>query len=126
MPHASTPARARRYDPRRQLAPRPEFYRRLGSSVAVGAVLIAFSLSIGVVGYHVFAGLSWIDSFLDASMILSGMGPVGDLPSSTAKIFAGCYALYSGIALISTAGVILAPVVHRALHKFHLEDTSSP
>jgi hypothetical protein len=125
MPHASSSAHHRASRPHCQLAPRPEFYRRLGRSVAVGVVLIAFSLSIGIVGYHVFAGLSWIDAFLDASMILSGMGPVGELHSSTAKIFAGCYALYSGIALISTAGVILAPVVHRALHKFHLEDTSS-
>lgn len=107
-----------------QLLPRREFIRRLGWSVAVGAVLIVFSLSIGMVGYHSLAGLSWVDAFLDASMILSGMGPLSPLHTNTAKIFAGCYALYSGIALLTTAGVILAPVIHRALHKFHLEDSA--
>ncbi len=108
---------------RPHLAPRRLFLRRLGVSAAVGVVLIMFSLVIGMVGYHTLAGLSWVDSFLDASMILSGMGPLANLTTTGAKIFAGCYALYSGIALISTAGVILAPVVHRALHKFHLEDS---
>ena len=107
-----------------QLLPRREFIRRLGWSVAAGAGLIAFSLSIGMVGYHSLAGLSWVDSFLDASMILSGMGPLSPLTNTPAKIFAGCYALYSGIALLTTAGVILAPVIHRALHRFHLEDTA--
>lgn len=76
-----------------------------------------------MIGYHTLGGLSWVDSFLDAAMILSGMGPVAELQGTGAKVFAGCYALFSGIALISTAGVILAPLVHRALHKFHLEDT---
>lgn len=108
-----------------QLLPRRDFIRRLGWSVAAGAVLILFSLSIGVVGYHELAGLSWVDAFLDASMILSGMGPHAPLQTTPAKIFAACYALYSGIALLTTAGVILAPVIHRALHKFHLEDTAS-
>ena len=107
-----------------QLLPQREFIRRLGWSIAAGAVLIIFSLSIGMIGYHVIGGLSWVDAFLDASMILSGMGPVSQLQSTPAKIFAGCYALYSGIALLTTAGVILAPVIHRVMHKFHLEDTA--
>jgi hypothetical protein len=106
-----------------RLAPRREFIRRLGWSVTTGAGLIAFSLAIGIGGYHTFAGLSWIDSFLDASMILSGMGPLSPLHTTGAKLFAGCYALYSGLALLTTAGVILAPLIHRALHRFHLEDT---
>lgn len=108
-----------------QLIPRREFIRRLGWSIAAGAALIVFSLSLGMIGYHTLGGLSWVDSFLDASMILSGMGPLSQLHSTSAKIFAGCYALYSGIALLTTAGVILAPVVHRLLHKFHLEDTAN-
>ncbi len=106
-----------------KLQPRGEFIQRLGRSVAVGCVLIAFSLSLGVLGYHWIAGLAWIDAFLDASMILSGMGPMSELHTTAAKFFAGCYAIYCGIALIGTTGVILAPVIHRALHKFHLEDS---
>ena len=108
-----------------KLLPRREFIRRLGWSVAAGAALIAFSLSIGVVGYHGLGGLPWIDAFLDAAMILSGMGPVSPLQGNAIKLFAGCYAIYCGIALIATTGIILAPVIHRALHRFHLEDSSS-
>lgn len=106
---------------KQKLLPQREFIRRLGWSVAAGAGLIAFSLSIGMVGYHALGGLPWIDAFLDAAMILSGMGPVSPLQGDAVKLFAGCYALYCGIALIATTGVILAPVIHRGLHKFHLE-----
>ena len=111
---------------KQKLLPRREFIRRLGWSIAAGTVLITFSLSIGMIGYHHFDGLPWIDAFLDAAMILSGMGPVSPLRSDAAKHFAGCYAIYCGIALIATTGVILAPVIHRALHKFHLEDSPDP
>jgi hypothetical protein len=104
-----------------QLLPRREFVRRLGGSVAAGAVLIVFSLSIGMLGYHFLGGLAWIDAFLDSAMILSGMGPLSPLHSDAAKLFAGCYAIYCGIALLATTGVILTPVIHRSLHKFHLE-----
>lgn len=104
-----------------KLLPQREFIRRLGWSLAAGAALIVFSLSIGMMGYHVLVGLPWIDAFLNAAMILSGMGPVSPLEGDAAKLFAGCYALYCGIALIGTTGVILAPVIHRGLHKFHLE-----
>jgi hypothetical protein len=106
------------------LLPRREFIRRLGWSVAAGGVLIAFSLSVGMIGYHTLANMPWIDAFLDAAMILSGMGPLSPLHNDASKLFAGCYAIYCGIALIGTTGVILAPVIHRALHKFHLEDDS--
>jgi hypothetical protein len=75
-------------------------------------------------GYHALAGFSWIDSFLNAAMIMSGMGPVGETKTTAAKLFAGVYAIYSGIALISTTAVIFAPVVHRAIHRFHLPDES--
>jgi len=107
--------------PKDRLLPPKEFIRRLGWSVAAGMGLIAFSLSIGMLGYHLLGGLPWIDAFLDAAMILSGMGPVAPLQGNAIKLFAGCYAIYCGIALIGTTGVILAPVIHRGLHKFHLE-----
>ena len=106
---------------RNKLLPRDELLHRLGRSVAVGCVLIAFSLTIGVLGYHTIAGLPWIDAFLDASMILSGMGPVSTLHTSSSKLFAGCYAIYCGVMLLASTGVILSPLVHRSLHKFHLE-----
>jgi hypothetical protein len=114
-----------RKNPTKGLLPRKEFIRRLGWSVAAGAVLIVFSLSIGMFGYHTFAGLGWIDAFLNSAMILSGMGPVAELQKSDAKLFAGLYAIYCGVALIGTTGVIFAPVIHRLLHKFHLEDNPS-
>src|SRR5437868_15020230 len=104
-----------------KLLPRRQFIRRLGRSLAVGGVLIAFSLSIGTAGYHWLGQLEWIDAFLDAAMILSGMGPISSLVTTSGKIFAGCYAIYCGIALIATTGIIHAPVIHRAKHKFHLE-----
>jgi hypothetical protein len=114
------------FEHRRQaLLPRREFIRRLGWSISAGTALIAFSLSLGMAGYHILGGLSWIDAFLNASMILSGMGPVATLEGGAIKLFAGCYAIYCGIALIATIGVILAPVIHRALHKFHIEDDSN-
>lgn len=104
-----------------KLLPRREFVHRLGWSLAAGSGLIAFSLSIGMLGYHFLGGLAWIDAYLDAAMILSGMGPLSPLHSPAAKLFAGGYAIYCGIALLATTGVILAPVIHRSLHKFHLE-----
>ena len=109
--------------PNPKLLPRKEFIRRLGWSVATGGILILFSLTGGLFGYHFVCGLAWMDAFLDAAMILSGMGPMSALSTPAAKLFAGCYAIYCGIALIGTTGVIMAPVIHRALHKFHLEDS---
>jgi len=76
----------------------------------------------GTVGYHVIAGFSWVDSFLNASMLLGGMGPVGDLPNDSAKLFASVFALYSGLLFLVAAGLMLAPVFHRVLHRFHWED----
>jgi hypothetical protein len=104
------------------LLPRKVYYQRLARSAALGAVVLISSLGLGMLGYHVLEKLPWIDAFLNASMILSGMGPVATLQTEAGKIFAGCYALFSGIALISIMGIIFAPVVHRFLHKFHLED----
>ena len=104
-----------------KLLPKREFVHRLGWSVAAGGGLVAFSLGLGMLGYHYLAGLAWIDAFLDSAMILSGMGPLSPLSGPTAKLFAGFYAIYCGIALIATTGVIFAPVIHRSLHQFHLQ-----
>ncbi len=108
---------------KRGLASREVFYRRLRRNGEAALALIAGSLAVGIAGYHWLGGLAWIDAFQNAAMILSGMGPVDPLTSSGAKLFAGLYALYSGLALIATAGLALAPILHRIFHSFHLEDT---
>jgi len=104
------------------LLPRKEYYRRLMQHAVLGILVITVSLGIGMTGYHVFEKLPWVDAFVNAAMILSGMGPVATLQTDGGKIFAGCYALFSGIALITILGIIFATVIHRFLHKFHLED----
>ena len=86
-------------------------------AVAVG--LIGLSLFGGMCGYHLLEELPWIDSFLNASMILGGMGPVDAMHTDSGKLFAGCYALYSGLLVVVVAGIIWAPVLHRVLHQFH-------
>jgi len=100
--------------------PRAAFLRRLARHGGVATLFIAVSLLIGMAGYRAFGGLSWLDSFLNASMILTGMGPVSPMTTPAAKIFAGCYALFSGLAFLSSAGILFAPIAHRALHRFHL------
>jgi hypothetical protein len=106
------------------LLPRPLFYRRAALSAGIGFSLLAIALFAGMLGYHVTEHLSWIDSFVNASMILAGMGPVATMETNAGKLFAGCYALFSGLAFISIVGVILAPFVHRVFHRFHLTDDS--
>ncbi len=108
----------RRYQP---LLPRREFFFRYIRWGAAAATILIGSLTIGVIGYHFLDGIPWIDSLLNASMILGGMGPVDTLKNNPAKLFASVYALYSGLLLISLAGLMLTPFVHRFLHKFHLE-----
>jgi hypothetical protein len=105
-----------------KLAPMSVFIRRMAASVAMAGLFIAFALSIGISGYHLIAGFGWIDSFLEASMILGGMGPVNPLATSGAKIFASLYALFSGLVFIAIMGIVLAPVTHRMLHKFHIDE----
>ncbi len=102
------------------LSPR-QFLARMARSGVVALVLIAFSLGIGIFGYRFIEGLSWIDAFLNASMLMGGMGPVNTPVTFGGKLFAGLYALYCGLAVILVAGVVLAPVAHRILHRFHLE-----
>jgi hypothetical protein len=106
------------------LLPRPLFYARVARSAALGLGVVGCALLIGMAGYHVFENMGWIDAFLNASMILSGMGPIGELKTTGGKIFAGCYALFSGVAFLSSVGVIFAPIYHRFLHKFHLEEAA--
>ena len=102
--------------------PAHRFIIRLLHSGIIALALIAVSLFIGMVGYHILVGLSWIDAFLNASMLLGGMGPVNTrITTFGGKLFAGLYALYCGLAVILVAGVILAPVAHRILHRFHME-----
>jgi hypothetical protein len=86
-----------------------------------GLVLIFGSLAIGMVGYHVFLSLPWIDSLLNASMILTGMGPVDRAETVGAKLFASVYAIFSGVMFLTSVGVLIAPIVHRFMHRFHLE-----
>jgi hypothetical protein len=105
-----------------KLAPLNVFVRRVLTSLAIAFGLIAFALLIGISGYHWLAGFDWVDSLLEASMILGGMGPVNALPSEGAKIFASIYALFSGLVFIAVLGVVLSPIVHRFLHQFHIDE----
>jgi len=110
----------------RPLAPRQAFLRRVRRGFVFGSAVIGVSLGIGVAGYHVVAGLGWIDSILNAAMILTGMGPVDTMPTTGAKLFASGYALFSGVAFLSSVGVMFAPLAHRLLHRFHLEVWEGP
>jgi len=101
---------------------RPFLLRRVGKALIAIAAIITASLIIGMLGYRLAEGMGWLDAFLNASMILSGMGPVDTLHTATGKLFAGFYALYSGLVLVGTAGLLLAPFMHRLLHRFHLEN----
>ena len=105
-----------------KLAPVGVFAKRLGVFVGVALCMIGVALGIGVAGYHYLAGLGLVDSLLEASMILGGMGPVNPLQTDAAKIFASLYALFSGLVLIGVMGVILSPIVHRIMHKFHVDE----
>jgi hypothetical protein len=95
--------------------------RHLLRNSALGGLALGASLGIGVLGYHGFAHLPWIDAFLNAAMILGGEGPVDPMHSAGSKLFASLYALFSGVIFISVAGLVIAPALHRFLHRFHLE-----
>lgn len=106
------------------LAPRKVFFRRLARHGCLGLGIVVVSLGVGVVGYHLTEGLGWLDSLLNASMILGGMGPVNELHHAAGKWFASLYALFSGVVFLVMCAVLFAPVVHRFLHKFHLDTPS--
>ncbi|HMT28640.1 MAG TPA: hypothetical protein PKD91_05105 [Bacteroidia bacterium] len=104
------------------LLPRKIFLRRLLLYFVYSMAILGFSLLFGILGYHFIGKLSWIDSLLNASMILTGMGPVDKMVDSDAKIFSSVYALYSGIAFLSTIAIFFAPIVHRFLHSLHIDE----
>ena len=111
------------YEHRKQpLLSRVEFFKRVGRHGLVALGVLVFGLGSGILGYHFIAHLSWIDSLLNASMILGGMGPIDPLPNNAAKVFASFYALFSGLAFVGIVSVLLAPFVHRMLHRFHTEE----
>jgi hypothetical protein len=103
------------------LLPRPMFVRRSLSHLKAGSILLFGALGVGILGYHFIAHLGWIDALLNASMILTGMGPVNPLTTNAAKVFASTYALFSGVLFLAASSVVLAPLLHRLLHRLHVE-----
>jgi hypothetical protein len=114
-----------RFDP---LISRAQFVSRMGRAFGVTLIIVAGSLLLGMTGYHYVGKLPWLDALHNSAMILTGMGPVDPMRTAGGKLFATFYALYSGIAFLSMMAVILAPIIHRGLHRFHLdvEDESNP
>jgi hypothetical protein len=104
-----------------KLAPFGVFLWRVAKSFGLGIGLISAALVIGIAGYHWIAGFGLVDSILEASMILGGMGPVNQLPTEGSKLFASVYALFSGLVFIGVMGIVLSPMMHRVIHKFHLD-----
>ena len=104
------------------LAPRWLFFRRLATNVGIALVVVLVSLSVGMLGYRNFEGLSWLRSFGHAAMILGGMGPYDEPVNDSSKLFEGIYAIYCGLLLIGVTGLILAPVFHRVMHQLHVPD----
>jgi len=104
-----------------RLLSRRAFLRRQAFYAAVSLGIVGGSLLVGMLGYHSLEGMPWIDAFVNAAMLLGGMGPVGELHTYGGKLFAGFYALYCGVVLLLSLGVFFAPVVHRLIHRFHLE-----
>ncbi len=98
------------------------FYKRLRNSVIAGSAIMLLSLGAGMLGYHHYEKMTWIDAYVNAAMILSGMGPVGNLQTDGGKIFAGSYALFSGIIFLVAAAVVFAPVLHHFVRQFNLEE----
>lgn len=103
------------------VASRRKFAGRMLVAIALWTILTAAGLAIGIAGYAGFENMSFVDAFVNAAMILSGMGPLGELKTTGGKVFAGCYALLSGLIIIVATGVVLAPIFHRVLHCFHVE-----
>jgi hypothetical protein len=120
MAHSRTFRYERRCQP---VLSRRHFVRRLLAHFALSSALIGVSLVAGMAGYVYFEGLSWLDAFLNASMLLGGMGPVNDPMSVGGKMLAGAYALYAGLLFLVIAGIMLGPVIHRVLHRFHWDES---
>jgi hypothetical protein len=111
------------YEPHTEpLLPWRQFLRRLGRHGEIALTILLVSLAFGTLGFHWLAPQGWLDAFLNAAMLLGGMGPVGSFDQPIGKVFAGLFALYAGIVFLGAAVILLAPVVHRILHKLHLEE----
>ena len=111
------------YEYRKQpLASKVTFYQRIFKNIFIAFLIMLVCLVIGVIGYHYLGKAGWLDSIHNASMILSGMGPVIEIETVSGKIFSSAYALFSGVVFITNVGVILAPAIHRIFHRLHLED----
>lgn len=121
--HARTVPRPLGYERHHEpLAPVHVFRARMLQSALLMLALISFSLALGMLGYHHYARMnSWVDCLYNAAMILGGMGPVAEMPDDAAKVFASVYAIYSGVVLLASVGVLISPLLHRVLHQFHLE-----
>jgi putative effector of murein hydrolase len=104
------------------LIPIKKFIRRVAKHLLFSMVIIIGALILGILGYHYIAGFEWIDALLNASMILTGMGPIGQLTTTAGKIFASIYALFSGLVFVTVMAITIAPVLHRLLHIIHLDD----
>jgi len=107
---------------RQPLASLPTFIRRMAACFGIALCLIVVVLAMGMAGYHRIAGLAWIDAFQNAAMILGGMGQVDQMQTPAAKLFAGLYAIFCGLMFISIMGLVMAPILHRVMHRFHLAD----
>lgn len=105
------------------LLPRRLFVRRLFRYGTFALMVIVFSLLLGMIGYHYLGRQHWIDAYLNAAMILTGMGPVDPMPTAAGKLFSGLYAIYSGVIFLSVVALMFTPIAHRLLHIFHLEGT---
>lgn len=113
----------KRYERRHEaLATREDFVRRVVRSVLVGTGFVTASLAIGMCGFHFSERLAWLDAFVNAAMLLSGMGPLHVPVTDGGKVFAGLYAIYCGFAVLIGAAIIFAPIIHRAMHHFHLDN----
>jgi hypothetical protein len=109
---------------REPVLPTADFLRRVARFVLLDLIIVIFALVLGIIGYHYLEGLDWIDSTLNASMILGGMGPVNALHTTAGKLFASFYALFSGLVFIGVAGLLFTPFAHRLLHQFHIDADS--
>src|SRR5882724_4744389 len=97
------------------------FFARMLVAIGLWMILTAAGLAIGIAGYAGFEGMSFVDAYVNAAMILSGMGPLGELKTTAGKVFAGSYAIFSGLVIVIASGFVLAPIFHRVLHRFHVE-----
>jgi hypothetical protein len=105
------------------VASRRKFLARMSLAIGLWLFLTTAGMTIGIAGYAFFEGMSFVDAFVNAAMILSGMGPMGELKTTGGKVFAGLYAIFSGLIIIIATGFVLAPIFHRVLHRFHVETT---